>query len=309
KLRKAELPELLSTPSENPPGSFASSHIQDLSRPQSEPTAMDRIKALPERTAYTVLLALCNDPSILKRAVEFSELLQPPPETAHYEPPTSQSQRKKRKSPMVYEENSEDVDDDQYECARCGQIFLRSQDREDACVYHEGDVEPDYDGFWEDLEDFDEENDGPIDTDEMRQRFPQGFFWDCCGKKLSDQGSGCRTGYHMVRSGGSMKRSRVSVDDTPDIELSPEPPHLRQTLHSQQTPLGNEYSLLDNSEEDDLVELNMQPDGGGASSAASSGNDTVQVTKYIEINEVVELDGDSDAGTNGHQYGSRREKT
>ncbi|TLD11879.1 hypothetical protein PspLS_11322 [Pyricularia sp. CBS 133598] len=263
---------------------------------------MDRIKALPERTAYTVLLALCNDPSILKRAVEFSELLQPPPETAHYEPPASQSQRKKRKSPMVYEQK--DDDEDEFECARCSEIFLRSQDGVGACVYHEGDVEPDYDGFWEDLEDFDEENDGSIDTDEMRQRFPQGFFWDCCGKKLSDQGSGCRTGYHMARSGGSMKRSRFSIDDdTPDIELSPEPPHLRQT------PQGNPYSFVDNSEDDDLVELDMQPVGGGDSSATSSGENTVQVTRYVEINEVVELDGNSDAGTNGHQYDSGREKT
>ncbi|KAI6366478.1 hypothetical protein MCOR25_005125 [Pyricularia grisea] len=269
---------------------------------------MDRIKALPERTAYTVLLALCNDPSILKRAVEFSELLQPPPESAHYEPSASQSQRKKRKSPMVYTEDYED--EDEFECERCSETFLRSQDREGACVYHEGEVEPDYDGFWEDLEDFDEDNDGPIDTDEMRQRFPQGFFWDCCGKKLSDQGSGCRTGSHMARNGGIMKRSRVSIDeDTPDIVLSPEPPHLRQTLHSQQTPSDNPYSFVDNSDDDDLVELDMQPVGGSGSSATSSGNNTVQATRYIEINEVVEIDGDSDADTNGHQYDSGREKT
>ncbi|KAI6510509.1 hypothetical protein MCOR03_003187 [Pyricularia oryzae] len=269
---------------------------------------MDRIKALPERTAYTVLLALCNDPSILKRAVEFSELLQPPPESARYEQSASESQRKKRKSPTVYDE--QDQDEDEFECARCSGTFLRSQDRDGACVYHEGDVEPDYDGFWEDLEDFDEENDGPIDTDEMRRRFPQGFFWDCCGKKLSDQGSGCRTGSHVARSAGSMKRSRFSIDeDTPDIVLSPEPPHLRQALQSQQTPPGNPYPFVDNSEDDDLVELNMQPVGGGVSSAASSGDNTVQVTRYMEINEVVELDGDSDAGTNGHHYDSGREKT
>ncbi|TLD11458.1 hypothetical protein PspLS_11946 [Pyricularia sp. CBS 133598] len=65
---------------------------------------------------------------------------------------------------------------------------------------------------------------------------------------------------------------------------------------------GNPYPFVDNTDDDGMMELDMQPSGGSGTSAAASGDNTVQVTKYIEINEVVGLSGDVDTGTKAHHY-------
>jgi hypothetical protein len=54
-------------------------------------------------------------------------------------------------------------------------------------------MEPDYDGdFWADTE---EKTHGPIDTEENRKEFPEGFIWQCC-EKTGDK-EGCEIGKHM----------------------------------------------------------------------------------------------------------------
>lgn len=50
------------------------------------------------------------------------------------------------------------------------------------------------DDFWAD---HDEDCHGEIDTDQMREDFPEGFQWDCCGR-LGDR-SGCKRGPHRPK--------------------------------------------------------------------------------------------------------------
>lgn len=47
-------------------------------------------------------------------------------------------------------------------------------------------------GFWAD---HDEDCHGKIDTDEMREEFPDGFRWDCCGQ--TGDAEGCHRGAHQ----------------------------------------------------------------------------------------------------------------
>lgn len=65
--------------------------------------------------------------------------------------------------------------------------------------------------FWTD---HDEDCHGEIDTEEMREEYPEGFVWSCC--KGYGDAKGCRTDPHEPRSA---KRSRT---ESPSGESSSE---------------------------------------------------------------------------------------
>jgi hypothetical protein len=52
--------------------------------------------------------------------------------------------------------------------------------------------------------DHDEDCHGPMDTEENRAQFPEGFIWDCCDENALSEG--CETGQHI--SGGKFKKRR-----------------------------------------------------------------------------------------------------
>lgn len=51
--------------------------------------------------------------------------------------------------------------------------------------------------------DHDENCHGLIDTDEMRERLPEGFTWDCCDQVGT--APGCTKGHHYAIEGKRMK--------------------------------------------------------------------------------------------------------
>lgn len=59
-----------------------------------------------------------------------------------------------------------------------------------------------------------EERDGPIDSDVMRQRFPERYVWSCCGTAGDVRNSGCRSGHH-AEPGYSEKRVCQSGESMP----------------------------------------------------------------------------------------------
>ncbi|KAL8297612.1 hypothetical protein RB597_007300 [Gaeumannomyces tritici] len=188
---------------------------------------MERIKSLPRGVAHTVLLAICNDPSTLRRAIDLVDLVEAP------------------QSPVDGGDDDDDDDDgydeveveveivgvapmpnrkrkisssdgvtiraaDLFSCDVCEKPFLASRNRHNACKYHEGELEPDLEcGLWDDhVENPDVW--GDIDTRENIREHPEGFYWDCCGKRADD--SGCQADYHTSAdfSGSSVaKRSRL----------------------------------------------------------------------------------------------------
>ena len=72
-----------------------------------------------------------------------------------------------------------------------------------------GDLEPDPDAdVWAE---YDEEQQGPLDSEANRDEYPSGFFWNCCGKH-ADEDEPCMTGKHV----GSVGQKRGRYDDNQD---------------------------------------------------------------------------------------------
>ncbi|KAG2122764.1 hypothetical protein DEU56DRAFT_831229 [Suillus clintonianus] len=86
-------------------------------------------------------------------------------------------------------------------CANCEEEYDVSDERDDEeCRYHSGNLEVDEDFF----ADHDERCHGPMDTEENRASFPEGFIWDCCDEDTVSEG--CETGQHVP--GGKFKKRR-----------------------------------------------------------------------------------------------------
>lgn len=65
----------------------------------------------------------------------------------------------------------------------------------------------DSEDFWAD---HDEDCHGEIDTDEMREEFPEGFKWDCCNEK-GDSDEYCEIGRHVAKADASASLKRAKV--------------------------------------------------------------------------------------------------
>ncbi|OAX81482.1 hypothetical protein ACJ72_04177 [Emergomyces africanus] len=62
-------------------------------------------------------------------------------------------------------------------CENCDKEFDILNNPEDSCYYHPEESVPNYDFF----EDHDENIHGIIDSDELREDFPDGYNYECCG--------------------------------------------------------------------------------------------------------------------------------
>ncbi|PNP56209.1 hypothetical protein THARTR1_03734 [Trichoderma harzianum] len=77
-------------------------------------------------------------------------------------------------------------------CVQCNSTFDPSDSKN--CVYHDGELEVyEDDDFWAD---HDEDCHGIIDSDEMREEFPEGFKWSCCNE--TGEAKGCQRGRHQA---------------------------------------------------------------------------------------------------------------
>ncbi|RTE69316.1 hypothetical protein BHE90_016304, partial [Fusarium euwallaceae] len=87
---------------------------------------------------------------------------------------------------------------------QCGDCFVEEENPLSLdCRYHSGERKVDWDGdFWAD---HDENCHGPIDTEENREDYPEGFFWTCCDRPGDTLG--CRRGKHQADRTKSKKYS------------------------------------------------------------------------------------------------------
>ncbi|KAG8626355.1 hypothetical protein KVT40_005300 [Elsinoe batatas] len=77
-------------------------------------------------------------------------------------------------------------------CVNCKEEFDVNFNDEVACRWHDGELEVDWDGdFWAD---HDEDCHGTIDTEDMREEYPEGFTWSCCDEPGGSEG--CQVGEH-----------------------------------------------------------------------------------------------------------------
>ncbi|KAJ3521682.1 hypothetical protein NM208_g13182 [Fusarium decemcellulare] len=160
------------------------------------PTIDDMINA-PEQQIRAILLALCEDQKVRRHALEHYEALQAA---------ASSETSLKRKAK-----------DDLFVCVQCGEAFTNDENHKEACCYHWGELEPDYDSMrWAD---HDERCHGTIDSDEMREAYPDGFIWNCCDE-LGDT-TGCTLGRHeshpdKSKKGTGEEPSESESDDDDD---------------------------------------------------------------------------------------------
>ncbi|MDI1492373.1 MAG: hypothetical protein OHK93_003587 [Ramalina farinacea] len=79
-------------------------------------------------------------------------------------------------------------------CDNCKEEFDVTDNLDDeAFVYHDGELEVNEDMF----ADHDEDCHGPMDSEQNRIDYPEGFAWSCCNEDGSN--AGCLTGRHLER--------------------------------------------------------------------------------------------------------------
>lgn len=172
---------------------------------------MDALFNASDEAVRVILVALCDDARVYSKALKYLALVEPQGNLVNHKaeggnPQGGPNPKKRKLAPTLSI------------CVQCGQAFYEGTT--DRCRYHDGtkwqragcrslptrifevhqdkltpglgELEPDYDGdFWAD---HDERCHGVIDTDTMREDFPDGFVWDCCNRLGSEPG--CQKGYH-----------------------------------------------------------------------------------------------------------------
>ncbi|KAH6617648.1 hypothetical protein F5144DRAFT_587025 [Chaetomium tenue] len=167
---------------------------------------MDALFNASDEAVRAILIALCDDARVYSKALKYLALIEPKGNhlvsgKAEGGNPQSGPNSKKRKLVPTLSI-----------CIQCGQAF--HEGTTDRCRYHDGELEPDYDGdFWAD---HDERCHGVIDTDSMREDFPDGFVWDCCNRLGSEPG--CQKGYHESNPEKKCSQSGSEAEDTGESE-------------------------------------------------------------------------------------------
>ncbi|KAF5534940.1 hypothetical protein FPHYL_13321 [Fusarium phyllophilum] len=149
----------------------------------------------PDATVRAILRALCQDSGTRSRALSYFESL---------EAINDSSDTRKRKA-----------EDELSICVQCDEAFYTNDNNDkDACCYHWGELEVDYDAdVWAD---HDENCHGTIDTDSMREENPDGFVWTCCDKP-GDK-AGCTFGRHEADPNKSRRETGEEPIDSDDYE-------------------------------------------------------------------------------------------
>ncbi|KAK5651496.1 hypothetical protein OQA88_11950 [Cercophora sp. LCS_1] len=94
-------------------------------------------------------------------------------------------------------------------CVQCGIAFNKNRNTKKLCRYHNGAMEPDYDGdFWAD---HDEDAHGEINTKDNKKEYPEGFIFDCC-ERMGDK-PGCRRFRHESDPAKN-RRNGAKYDDS-----------------------------------------------------------------------------------------------
>ncbi|KAK3935495.1 hypothetical protein QBC46DRAFT_397399 [Diplogelasinospora grovesii] len=143
---------------------------------------MDVFNCASDQSIRAIFTALCDDSVVYAKALRYLEKIEPSAIVKGQIAALNQPDSKKRKA-----------DSGISICVQCQQPFDEAANHEQACLHHWGNLEPDEEGdFWADHE---EDHHGPIDTEENKREFPEGFIWDCCQECGTNPG--CHRGPHV----------------------------------------------------------------------------------------------------------------
>ncbi|KAK3994483.1 hypothetical protein QBC44DRAFT_391805 [Cladorrhinum sp. PSN332] len=91
-------------------------------------------------------------------------------------------------------------------CERCHDTFFEAENEERVCEFHPGNLDVNWRAdTWAD---HDERFDGPEDTSDNREEYPEGFIWDCCDAQ--GDADGCKKATHRAKD---CKRRRTDSSD------------------------------------------------------------------------------------------------
>ncbi|KAM0305348.1 hypothetical protein HYE67_008735 [Fusarium culmorum] len=139
----------------------------------------EMVHLAPKHQLRAILLALCDDSSVCKRALKAADN------------PTTGLKRK--------------VCNDLFVCVQCDEVYTNEDNTKTSCRYYYGDLEvDDSEDFWAD---HDENCHGEIDTPEMREEVPDGIRWSCCSKLGGTRG--CTKGKHQADPARSQRGGDV----------------------------------------------------------------------------------------------------
>ncbi|EJP70596.1 uncharacterized protein BBA_00226 [Beauveria bassiana ARSEF 2860] len=127
---------------------------------------MDVVASLPESHLRAILVALFKDPYTHDRVISMASKLAAAPSSC----------------------NGSDL----AICVQCKQAFSVLTRAENSCHYHPGTRWADESN--EAWEDHFVNTDGPMETEENMEDWPDAFVWDCCQKTGSARG--CKVGQH-----------------------------------------------------------------------------------------------------------------
>ncbi|KAJ5988154.1 hypothetical protein N7481_003364 [Penicillium waksmanii] len=95
-------------------------------------------------------------------------------------------------------------------CVNCEKEFDVAENTSESCTYHPGNSKPDEDFF----ADHDEDCHGIIDTDEMREEYPDGYIYECC--KRNGEEEPCIKDWHEPTDPEAAKRRLIQYGGDSD---------------------------------------------------------------------------------------------
>ncbi|KAM3457011.1 hypothetical protein MY3296_001381 [Beauveria thailandica] len=127
---------------------------------------MDIVASLPESHLRAILVALCNDPRTHDRVIHMASKLAAAPSAGN--------------------------GSDQAICVQCNRAFSVLTRAGNSCRYHPGTrwADPSNEAW----DDHYVNTDGPMETEENMEEWPDAFVWDCCQEPGSARG--CKVGQH-----------------------------------------------------------------------------------------------------------------
>ncbi|EPS43968.1 hypothetical protein H072_2034 [Dactylellina haptotyla CBS 200.50] len=146
------------------------------------------IRTAPEQHVRTILRLLCdNNFGVKSKAQELHSTI-----VALQENGSGDSKKRTRDAEVLF-------------CLKCRDCYVEEDNDDEACAYHPGEFEADYDGFFAD---HDEMTHGLIDDEDMFEEYPEGYTMSCCQKRGNEEG--CDIGRHI--NGGSQRAREEGPD-------------------------------------------------------------------------------------------------
>ncbi|KZF22543.1 hypothetical protein L228DRAFT_238488 [Xylona heveae TC161] len=174
----------------------------------------DLCKAVPQARTFVEQQLLVSESDIGSSGTEGSDS-----DSDSSTPRTTKNRGSKRKATDHEDLNSKDTSANgssnkrqrlRYAfCTNCKEEFDVADNRRGDCIFHDGELEPDYDDFFAD---HDENIHGDIDSDFCKEAYPEGYTWSCCdGEGIYSEG--CHKGKHDVDHGHKPHAQRPNIWD------------------------------------------------------------------------------------------------